>query len=293
MKNKINIKLKLYFEFFLFYIFYIISNLLPINLVSFSGGIIFRIIGPYTKTHKIVKKNIQQIYPSANYDDVKKYSLESWFNTGRTFFELMILPKIINSNQKISIEGKEVVDKIIKNKEKVIFVGIHQSNWEILLPSIDKLCIQVGGIYRHINNPLINKKILYLRNKSIFSKKSFYTPKGIKSAKDIIQGIKKNKSIVMLIDQKDSAGEIVNFFDYPSKTQTGFIKIARKYKMKIIPVENVRKKNNKFILKFHKPIDFFDAKISDVEAMIHLHNIIEKWIRNRVSSWFLQHNRFS
>ena len=86
MKNKINIKLKLYFEFFLFYIFYIISNLLPINLVSFSGGIIFRIIGPYTKTHKIVKKNIQQIYPSANYNDVKKIFFRKLVQYRKNFF---------------------------------------------------------------------------------------------------------------------------------------------------------------------------------------------------------------
>ena len=292
MKNNIIIKFKTYTEFILFLIFFIISSILPISFVSFFGGTIFKIIGPFTTTNKIVIKNIIKIFPEATKSEIIKYVKESWLNTGRTFFELMKLPNIINSNKLITIEGKEIIDEIIQNDEKVIFVGIHQSNWEILLPTIDKLGIKVGGIYRHINNPYINKFILYLRNKSISSKKSFYTPKGIKSAKEILNGIRENKSFVLLIDQRDSAGEIVEFFGFPSKTQTGFIKISKKYKMKIIPVENLRIKNNKFKLKFHKPILDFHTKKSDNEIMLELHSIIEKWIKNKISHWFLQHNRF-
>jgi len=293
MKNNFYVIIRKYIEFFLLYLFYLISSFLSINLVSFLGGSIFRLIGPYTKTHQIVKKNIIQIIPLANKTDIKNYSKKSWNNIGKTFFELMVLPRIISSNQKITIEGKEIINTIINNKEKVIFVGIHQSNWEILLPSIDKLGIPLTGIYRHINNPYINKLILKIRNKSIFSKKSFYTPKGKKSAKDIIENIKKNKSIILLVDQKDSAGEKVSFFGFPAKTQIGFIKIARKYNMKIIPVENLRNKNNNFTLKFHEPIRIFDKKKSDSEVMIQLHQVIEKWIQNDVSNWFLQHNRFN
>ena len=99
-------------------------------------------------------------------------------------------------------------------------------------------------------------------------------------------------SIVLLIDQKDSGGELIDFFNYQSKTQIGFIKIARKYNMKIVPVENIRDKNNNFILKFHRPIES-TQKISDKELMTNIHQIIEKWISENPSNWFLQHNRFN
>ena len=39
---------------------------------------------------------------------------------------------------------------------------------------------------------------------------------------------KKNNSIFLLVDQKDSAGEEVILFNKSIKTQTGFLKIARK-----------------------------------------------------------------
>ena len=149
------------------------------------------------------------------------------------------------------------------------------------------------GIYRHINNKHIDKLILKIRNKSIDSLKSFYSPKGKRSAKDIIESIKNKNSVVLLIDQKDSAGEIVDFFKYPSKTQIGFIKIARKYKMRIIPVENIRDKNNNFTLKFHEPIANFSENITDAEIMCKIHKLIEVWIKKNPTDWFLQHNRFS
>ena len=203
------------------------------------------------------------------------------------------MPRIIADDTKIKVEGLNNIADIINNNEQVIFVGIHKSNWEILLPTIDKLGICVGGIYRHINNPHIDKLILSIRKKSILSKKSFYTPKGKQSAKDVINGIKKGLSLVLLVDQKDSAGELVPFFNRVSKTQTGFLKLAKKYNMKIIPVRNIRSKNNGFKVKFYPPLKNISKNFSDIDTMTIIHSMIEGWIKDYPSSWFLQHNRFS
>tara|TARA_B110000116_G_scaffold205782_1_gene180971 strand:+ start:1634 stop:2515 length:882 start_codon:yes stop_codon:yes gene_type:complete len=293
MKNNFSFKLKLIIEFLLIYIVYLILSKLPFFLVSNLGGLIFKLIGPKTKIQNIVKKNLLQVFPNTELTFLSKESQKNWFKIGKTFFELLILPKIINTKNRILIEGKENIKNIVENSEKVIFIGIHQSNWEILLPTIDKMGIPVAGIYRHINNPYINNLILKIRKKCIYSKKSFYTPKGKKSAKAIIEGIKNDTSIVLLIDQKDSAGEEVPFFNFPAKTQTGFIKISKKYNLKIVPVQNIRNNNDTFTLKFHKPINQISNEISDINAMKNIHSIIEEWIKTNPSDWFLQHNRFS
>ena len=293
MQNNFSFKLKLIIEFLLIYIVYLILSKLPFFLVSNLGGLIFKLIGPKTKIQKIVNKNLQQIFPDSELTFLSKESKKNWFKIGKTFFELLILPKIINTKNRILVEGKENIKGIVENSEKAIFIGIHQSNWEILLPTIDKIGIPVAGIYRHINNPYIDNLILKIRRKCIYSKKSFYTPKGKKSAKDIIESIKNDTSIVLLIDQKDSAGEEVPFFNFPAKTQTGFIKISKKYNLKIIPVQNIRNDNNTFTLKFHKPINKISNEISDINAMKNIHSIIEEWIKTNPSDWFLQHNRFS
>ena len=293
MKNNFFFNLKHRLEFIIVYLLYQIFSLLPISIVSNFGGIIFSYFGPITNIHKIVKKNLTQIFPEAKKCQIIQNSKNSWNKIGKTFFELLILPKIFKTKNQIDIKGKENLKDIIINKEKVIFIGIHQSNWEILLPSIDKIGIPVAGIYRHINNPYINNLILKLRQKNIHSRKSFYTPKGKKSAKDIIEAIKRNISIVLLIDQRDSAGEIVPFFNFPAKTQMGFIKIAKKHNLRIVPVQNIRNEDNTFTLIFHRPIDKFSKETSDIENMKKIHTLIEEWIKKNPSDWFLQHNRFS
>ena len=285
-------KIKQIIQFFFIYFLYLLLQIFPIKLVSILGGSILKFIGPLTKTNKIVIKNYLRIFPLSSKNEIKKQTKNSWANTGKVFFELLILPKIIKKINKININGLENINNVIKNKEKIIFIGIHESNWEILLPTINKIGISVGGIYRHVNNPYINKLILNIRKKSIHPSDSFYTPKGKQSAKDIIDGIKKGLSMVLLVDQKDSAGEIVPLFDIPVKTQTGFLKISKKYKMKIIPVHNKRDKYNNFTIEFGKPFEDLIENMSDIEAMCKVHTVIESWIKENPANWFLQHNRF-
>ena len=169
----------------------------------------------------------------------------------------------------------------------------HQSNWEVLVPGLDRIGINIGGIYRHINNNFIDKLILNIRQNSLVSKNSFYTPKGKKSAKDVVDAINNSLSIVLLIDQKDSSGEEVMFFNKKVKTQTGFLKIARKYNLPIIPIQNKRVNNGNIELTFLEPLYHNNLEINDTQMMEEIHNKIEQWIKAEPSQWFWQHKRFS
>ncbi len=287
-------KIKYLFQYIIFLFFYTLANLLPINLVSYCGGFIFRFFGPLTKSHKVAISNYQKIFSHHKNDKIKSVIDKSWENLGKTITELLILSKLLNKkNDKIKVRGIDNLNEILKKNEKVIFFSIHQANWEILVPTINKLGFNVGAIYRHINNPYINKSILNIRKKTLKDELSFFTPKGKKSAREVINTLKKNNSLVLLVDQKDSAGINVNFFNIKVKTQVGFLKIAKKHKIKLIPVQIVRKNNNKFLINFNKPINLFKNKISETTAMQRINKIIEKWIKSNPSQWLWQHNRFN
>ena len=287
-------KIKYLFQYIIFLFFYTVANLLPINLVSYCGGFIFKVCGPFTKSHKIAISNYQKIFSHHKNNKIKSVIDKSWENLGKTITELLILKKLLNKkNAKIKIRGKDNLNQILKKNEKVIFFSIHQANWEILVPIINKLGFNVGAIYRHINNPYINNSILNIRKKTLKNKLSFFTPKGKESAREVINAIKKNNSLVLLVDQKDNAGVNVNFFNIKVKTQVGFLKIAKKHKIRLIPVQIVRKNNNNFLISFNKPINLFKNKISETAAMQSINNIIEKWIKSNPSQWLWQHNRFN
>jgi len=292
--KKIIKQIKLFIEYILVLLLFFFLSLLPLNFVSILGNLAFSLFGPLSRSHKITLLKLKNIFSRLKEDEIKNIAKKSWGNLGKTIFELTILKKLVDKkNHKITLYGLENLKTLTEKNEQVIFFGIHQSNWELLVPVIDQLGISVGAIYRHINNKFIDKLILKKRHQSINSKRSFYTPKGKESAKEILSAINNNSSMILLIDQKDTAGDTVKFFDISTKTQTGFIKIARKYNLKLIPVRNTRYNINDFSISFYPPIKPFERNISDTKAMLSIHKIIEKWILENPTQWFWQHNRFN
>tara|TARA_Y100000768_G_scaffold381651_1_gene360686 strand:- start:44 stop:907 length:864 start_codon:yes stop_codon:yes gene_type:complete len=270
----------------------ILNKVLPLNLSIRLLSFLFIIFGKYSHANKIAINNCKFVFPNLQEKEIKSIVKKSWGNLGTTISELLRLNEIFEKN-KIRFKNLENIEDCIKNNKQAIFISIHQSNWEVLVPSLDRIGICVGGIYRHINNIFIDKLILNIRNNALVSKRSFYTPKGKKSAKDIIEAINKSLSIVLLIDQKDSSGENVLFFKKKVKTQIGFLKVARKYKLPIILIHNKRISNGDIQLTFLKPFYHNDLEINDIQMMQNIHNKIEEWIKSEPKQWFWQHKRFN
>ncbi len=279
-------------EYIVVILIYLLNKFLPLNLSVKFSSIVFMTFGRFTKANKTAINNCKHVFPNLEEREIKIIIKKSWDNLGVTICELLRLNEIFDK-KKIKYNKMENINDCIKNKKQAIFISIHQSNWEVLVPSLDRIGINIGGIYRHINNVFIDKLILNIRENSLVSKQSFYTPKGKKSAKDIVDAINNSLSIVLLIDQKDSSGEDVMFFKKKVKTQIGFLKLARKYNLPIIPIQNKRVKNGDIELTFLEPFYHNDLKINDIEMMEKIHNRIEKWIISEPSQWFWQHKRFS
>ena len=133
-------KISYLFEFFFVFIVFCVFRLIPMNLVSLIGGKFFQIVGPFSKSHKTAILNFKRVFPNLSEREIKKNISECWSNLGKTFIELTILNKLLNEkNQRIEMVGIEHLNKINKKNEQVIFFGIHQANWELLVPSLDKL----------------------------------------------------------------------------------------------------------------------------------------------------------
>jgi Lauroyl/myristoyl acyltransferase len=253
----------------------------------------FLFFGKLTKYDKIAKKNCKIVFPNLEDKKITKIVDNSWKNLGKNVFEINFLKELVNNIDLIEIHGSDILKKIKKDKSQVIFFSIHSSNWEICVPLLDQKDLNVGAIYRHINNNFFDKYIFKKRNEALKTKNSFYTPKGKTSAKEIIQGVNNNKNIFLLVDQKDSAGNLVKFFGKKVKTQIGFLKIARKYNLKIIPMKNVRLPNNKFQVTFEEPIEHNNNQVNDEEKMLEINAIVERWIKENPDNWFWYHKRFN
>ena len=283
----------LYFlQFIIIKIIFTLLKVLPLNISKTLSSSIFRILGKLSGAHKTAINNCKFVFPDFSDNQINNIINKSWNNIGKTICELSRLEEIIDSKN-ILLKGLNNIKKIKENNSQAIFISIHQSNWEVLVPVLDRQSIKIGGIYRHINNIFLDKLILNIRKNLLKSKNNFYTPKGKKSAKDIIHAVSNNFSIVLLVDQKDSSGESISFFNKNLKTQIGFLKVARKFNLPIIPIQNTRLNNGDIELSFHKPIFHNNENINDKKRMEQIHKIIETWIISNPDQWFWQHKRFN
>ncbi len=286
------ISIRYFLEFLAFKIILFLLKLFSKNLSSKIISNLFIFFGRISKYNKIARDNCRIVFPNLNEKEIIKIINNSWKNLGLNLFEITYLSQLLRDKNLIEVKGLEILEKIKKESSPVIFFSIHSSNWEICVPFLDHNGLEIGAIYRHINNYFFDKYIYMQRTGSLKTKNSFYTPKGKKSAKEIIEGVIKNKNIFLLVDQKDSAGSEINFFGQRVKTQTGFLKIARKYNLKIVPIKNLRLPNNRFQITFQNPILHNNDEVSDEKKMLEINAIIEEWIKHDPDNWFWQHKRF-
>ena len=280
-------------EFFLFKIFFIVLSLFSRKIAKIIFSYSFMFLGRLSKYNKIAKNNCKIVFSEISDKEITKIINDSWKNLGKNLYELNNLKKLIDDKNSIEVLGLENLKKIKKENSPAIFFSIHSGNWEICVPILDKSGFNVGAIYRHINNVFFDKYIFKKRTDSLKTKNSFYTPKGKLSAKEILEGVINNKNIFLLVDQKDSAGTFINFFGKMVKTQTGFLKIARKYDLKIIPMRNIRLPDNTLQITFEDPLGHSNENISDDTKMLEINAIVERWIRESPENWFWQHKRFN
>ena len=211
-----------------------------------------------------------------------------WKNYGMTFIEYIFLDYFKKKNSHIEIIGEKNLINVIKNNKPVIFISGHFANFELMSMEITKRNIQLATIYRPLNNIFLNPLMEYLRKKYVCKNQ---IKKGINGVRETIEYIKKNYSIALMIDQRVSEGEKINFFGKPALTTTLPAQLSTKYDLGIIPVYIQRDKNNKFKIEFQNEINpkNFENKL---ELTKELNKVLEKMIIRDPNQWIWTHNRW-
>jgi len=153
---------------------------------------------------------------------------------------------------------------------------------------ITKKNIKLATIYRPLNNFFLNPFMEFLRKKYVCRNQ---IKKGIKGVRESIEYIKKGFSIALMIDQRVSEGEKVNFFNKPALTTTLPAQLALKYNLSIIPVFIERTKENNFEITFHENINPTKFK-NKIDLTIKLNSILEQMIQKNPNQWIWTHNRW-
>jgi|TARA_B100001059_G_scaffold201568_1_gene209007 Kdo2-lipid IVA lauroyltransferase/acyltransferase len=276
------------FQAILIYFLFFVGLILGINLSRKIFSFLFLIIGPIFKSKKIIKKNLLFFKNNITHIEIDTISKNMWKNYGMTFIEYIFLNFLRKNNSHIKVIGEENLDKLIHENRQVIFISGHFANFELMSMEITKRKINLATIYRPLNNFFLNPFMEYMRKKYVCDKQ---IKKGIQGVRESIEYINQKYSIALMVDQRVSEGEKVNFFSHPALTTTLPAQLSLKYNLGIIPVFIERINNNKFQIEFQKEIRPNDFK-NKLELTKKLNLILEKMIIKNPNQWIWTHNRW-
>jgi len=119
--------------------------------------------------------------------------------------------------------------------------------------------------------------------------------KGISGMRLVINYLKKNYSIALMIDQRVSEGIRLPFFNKKAYTTTVPAQLALKYNCNIVPVSIKRMPDNKFEMNVFDPIKLDrsdDIEKDKINISLRLNSKIEEIITKNPDQWIWTHNRW-
>ena len=277
-------------QYILIKLFFFICKIIGYKKASNLGELIGKKVGPKFKSKKIIERNINLIFPDIKSERVDEIIQKMWGNYGRILSEYVFMKDFRNGNLKdyINIKGLEYLNEIKNKNIPVVFVSGHFNNFELMAMQIEKNGIQLGAIYRPLNNFFLNSTMENIRKNFICNKQ---IKKGLSGIREILNLFKKNTSIALMIDQRVTEGIKSNFFRQKAFTTTIPAQLVKKFSCPIISIYIERVNKHKFEMVINKPIYF--SKDESLEYITQqLNYLLEKMILKKPEQWILTHNRW-
>ena len=282
--------IKYFIQFLIISILFIMFKILGLKYASYISGKIISFIGPFFRSKDLIRSNILKALPSLKDHEIDDISKKMWTNYGRILAEYIFIKDFRNTKLKnnIEINGQEILDKIKKNNEPVIFVSGHFNNFELMAMHIEKSGVNLAAIYRPLNNKFLNFIMERIRKKYICKHQ---IKKGISGTKQLLSFFKKRTSLALMIDQRVSQGIKSEFFKNDAFTTTIPAQFIKKFKCKVVPIYIERVKDVHFRLTIQEPLIYSnDESIESIT--LNLNHVLEKLILKNPEQWIWSHNRW-
>ena len=281
--------IRYFFEYIAIIILFSLFKLLGYRIASELGYLLGKTFGPLFRSKKIIINNLNKFDSSLTSEKIKKISQEMWGNYGRILSEYPFISNFRKGDldKYIKIENVERLEEVKKGKP-VVFVSAHFSNFELMAMAIERAGINLSAIYRPLNNKMVNSIMEPLRRKYICKKQ---IKKGLNGVREALKYFKQGISIAIMIDQRVSEGERINFFNYPAHTTTIPAQFVKKFGCKIQPVHIERYDKINFKISFDEQITM-DDNADDTFISLKLNQWLEEKIRKNPSQWIWSHDRW-
>ncbi|MCX5693990.1 MAG: hypothetical protein NT014_02470 [Candidatus Omnitrophica bacterium] len=226
-----------YISCILFRVASFFTCLLPLNFSLFLGRRLGDLIYLFDRRHRaIAYANIKKtVADNSDYASSARITRKTYQAFGQNLVEISFIPRINKQyfDKYIQIENKNYIKQAFERGKGLIFLIVHEGNWELSNLICANLGIPFVLFVRDQGFPRLNALLNTYRLKH--GAKIIHKEAGVR---ELIEVLKNNQSVGMTVDQGGKKGQLVNFFGKEASMSTGAVKMALKYDCAIIPVFN-------------------------------------------------------
>lgn len=298
-KNSFLYRSKDYVAFKFVEFLFFISKYIPIYITNIFCAVLAVLFCPFIPATRTAFSNIKMIKPELKIGEVFNLIFKIWYNLGLFAGEFSYVYNMKNEdfNERIYCveESKKLLEQIEKSGKGAILFSAHFSNWEMGLRYLTKFNFKLNVVFRKSNNEKIeNIYINGLREKFGIN----MIAKGDVAAIKILRALKNKEVVIILADQRDDKGELIDFMGKDCYTNVSTAALALRAGVDIYGIRVIRKDMKaKFELKCDKfiNIDNYDSdniKENVVNITKNINDTIALWVKEHPEQWFWVHKRW-
>ena len=282
-------------EALIIYSLLILFKIIGLNFARKLSSSLLVKIGFFFRKKKLITENIKRVFKNYSDFEIEKIIRSMWSNYGCVFAEYMHLDKFRFDKfpkKHIRFSGEEKINKMIKDNKPAVFISGHFGGFEMMAMELEKRKINLVALYRPLNNIFLNPLMVHLRKKYICKNQ---VKKGLSGTREIINFVKNNHSIALMVDQRVGESERYPFFNIPAHTTTIPAQIAIKFDLDIVPIYLKREDDNSFLMEFQNPIKIKKTGNDDEDKKIitnKINDVVEKMVLRNPGQWIWTHSRW-
>lgn len=269
------------------YIYFFVCYLLPIEVASYISGKLVETIGSFLKVNKVAHKNLSLCLPNLSEVEKRIIIKKMWNNLGRILGEIPHWQSMSKEEYYKRVTLKDYSNGMFKQEKRGLFISAHYGNWEIFPRFLNEQNLNFSLVYRPANNPYVDNIINGARRKQGID----LIKKGVSGIRKIVENLKSDHLVGMLVDQKTNDGIEIPFFGRLAKTTPAPANLALKFNAPIYLACITRKKGATYQIEFFSPLEISSGD-DTYSIMCKINAEIERWILLDPSQWFWVHKRW-
>jgi KDO2-lipid IV(A) lauroyltransferase len=215
---------------------------------------------------------------------------------GRSIVEYALFPFINSGNLErfFVLEGKEFIDEALKAGRGVLILTLHVGNGDLAVSALSRWGYRMNLISKVFKTRWLNELWFGMRRKH---GTEFIAPE--KSSFEILRALKRNESVVFVLDQfmGPPVGVRTKFFGRETGTAAGLALFYERTKAPVVPCVTYRRPDGRHVVRFEAPVSVqgLDDRPRDenIRALTQAYtDKLEEIVRRHPDQWMWIHRRW-